>query len=498
MTNTDGADAGAAGQKAASGQSSDRPSLTVIPVILAGGVGNRLWPLSREAYPKQFLNLLGSRSLVQETLLRYADRRRFAAPIIVTNDDTRFTLADQVQEIGITDATLVLEPVGRGTAPAIALAAMLALERDAGAVLIVAPSDHVISDGPALRASLDIALRAAAADRLVTFAVTPQRAETGYGYIRRGAALPEIAGAYQIDAFIEKPDAVRAQALIDAGGHFWNSGMFVFHAALYLDELRRQAPDVLAAVTAALTARREDLGFLRIGDAAFAASPAISIDYAVMERTRRACTVTLDAGWSDIGSWSELWRVAEHDADGNAIHGDVILRDSRNCLVMGEHGLTTLIGVNNLAVVTTDDAVLIAALDRDQDVREIVARLRRDQRGELVHHSKVRRPWGWFRLIQADAGFQLRYLAVKPGARLSLQRHRQRAEHWVVVSGRARVTCGDDVLVLGPNQSTFIPAGSVHRLENPGDETLNLIEVQSGAYLAEDDVERLGDSAGNE
>jgi mannose-1-phosphate guanylyltransferase/mannose-6-phosphate isomerase len=477
--------------------SQGRSGATVIPVILAGGVGNRLWPLSREAYPKQFLNLLGQRSLVQETLLRYADRRRFAAPIIVTNDDTRFTLADQVQEIGIADATLVLEPVGRGTAPAIALAAMLALERDAEAILIVAPSDHAIGDGVALRASLDIALVAAAADHLVTFAVTPQRAETGYGYIRRGAALADIADAYQIEAFVEKPDAARAQVLIDAGGHYWNSGMFVFRARVYLDEMRRHAPDVMAAVIAALGERRADLGFLRIGEAAFAASPAISIDYAVMERTRRACTVTLDAGWSDIGSWSELWRVAQRDVDGNAIKGDVILRDSHDCLVLGEHGLTTLIGVNNLAVVTTDDAVLITALDRDQDVREIVARLRQDKRGELVHHSKVRRPWGWFRLIQADAGFQLRYLSVKPGASLSLQRHRRRAEHWVVVSGTARVTCGDAVLVLGTNQSTFIPAGSTHRLENPGSEILVLIEVQSGAYLAEDDVERLDEATGN-
>ena len=468
----------------------------IIPVILAGGVGNRLWPLSREAHPKQFLSLLGSRSLVQETLLRYADRRHFAAPIIVTNEATRFTLAEQVQEIGQGDATLVLEPEGRGTAPAVALAALLAMEQDENAIIVVAPSDHMISDMTAFRASLETALAAARADHLVTFAIVPQRPETGYGYIRRGAALPGLPGAYRIDAFVEKPDAERAELLFKDGGHFWNSGMFVFRARIYLDELRRLAPGIVTAMQAALAERHGDLDFLRLGTDAFAASPANSIDYAVMEHTHRACTVTLAAGWSDIGSWSELWRVAERDAAGNAASGDVLLRDSRDCLVIGEHGLTTLIGVSNLAVVTTDDAVLVANLDQAQAVREIVAELRRGQRSELMHHTQVRRPWGSFHLIQAGDHFQVKRLTVKPGARLSLQRHRRRAEHWVVVSGVAQVTRGDEVLTLLTNQSTFIPIGMLHRLENAGDEPLILIEVQTGDYFGEDDIERLEDAYG--
>jgi mannose-1-phosphate guanylyltransferase/mannose-6-phosphate isomerase len=468
----------------------------IVPVILAGGVGNRLWPLSRETHPKQFLSLLGSRSLIQETLLRYADRRRFAAPIVVTNDATRFTLLDQVQEIGQDDATLLLEPVGRGTAPAIALAALLAIEQDPNAILVIAPSDHVITDIAAFRASLEVALVAAKADYLVTFAVTPQRAETGYGYIQRGAGLPGIDSAYQIASFVEKPDVDRAMALIADGSHFWNSGMFVFRAALYLSELQRLEPDIVRAARAALDERCIDGGFLRIGVDAFAASPSISIDYAVMERTQRACTVTLDAGWSDIGSWSELLRVAERDANGNAASGDVLMRDSHDCLVVGDHGLTTLIGVNNLAVVTTDDAVLVAALDQVQAVREIVAQLRRDNRSELTHHTQIWRPWGAFRLIHAGAGFQVKRLAVKPGGKLSLQRHRQRAEHWVVVKGIAKVTCDDETLILQPNQSTFIPIGAIHRLENPGSEELVIIEVQSGGYLGEDDIERLDDVYG--
>lgn len=474
---------------------------TIVPVILAGGAGNRLWPLSREAHPKQFLPLLGSRSLVQETLLRYADRRRFAAPIIITNDATRFTLSEQVQEIGQSDALLVLEPAARGTAPAVALAAMLAMERDEDALMIVAPSDHMMTDLAAFRASLDTALVAARADHLVTFAVTPTRAETGYGYIRRGAALPGLStaerpGAHHIDAFIEKPDAARAEQLIADGAHAWNSGMFVFRARIYLEELTRFAPAMVAAMRAALAGRHADLGFLRLDAAAFMASPANSIDYAVMEQTQRACTVTLDAGWSDIGSWSELWRVADRDAAGNAIQGDVLLRDSRNCLVIGENGLTTLIGVSDLAVITTNDAVLVAALDQAQAVREVVAELRRDQRSELIHHTQARHPWGASQRIHDGAGFQVKRVTVKPGARLSLQRHRQRAEHWVVVSGIARVTRGEEVLTLLPNQSTFIPVGMLHRLENPGEEALIVIEVQSGAYFGEVDIERLDDLDG--
>jgi mannose-1-phosphate guanylyltransferase/mannose-6-phosphate isomerase len=469
---------------------------TIVPVVLAGGVGNRLWPLSREAHPKQFLSLLGSRSLVQETLLRYADRRRFAAPIIVTNEATRFLLADQVQEIGQGDATLVLEPVGRGTAPAIALAALLAMERDAAAILIVAPSDHMIGDMAAFRGSLENALAAAQAGYLVTFAIAPQRAETGYGYIQRGAVLPDAPGAHRIDAFVEKPDAATAEKLIGDGAHFWNSGIFVFRASTYLEELQRFAPDIVTAMQAALAGRYADLDFLRLDAEAFAASPSDSIDYAVMERTHRAATVALDAGWSDIGSWSELWRMADRDTAGNAVRGDAILRDSRNCLVIGEAGLTTLIGVSNLAVISTDDAVLVASLDQSQAVREVVAQLRRDERPELIHPRQVRRPWGSFRAIQAGDNFQVKQLIVKPGAQLSLQRHRHRAEHWVVVSGTARVMRGDEELTLSANQSTYIPIGMLHRLENAGDEPLILIEVQSGTYFGEDDIERLNDVYG--
>lgn len=370
---------------------------TIVPVILAGGAGRRLWPLSRESHPKPFLSLLGQRSLVQETLLRFADRRHFAAPIVVTGEETRFIVSEQLQEIGQSDAMIVLEPASRGTAPAIALAALLAIERDAEALLVVAPSDHVIGDIKAFHASLDIALRAARASFLVTFAVTPRRTETGYGYIQRGTPLTEVKDAYRIGSFIEKPDAYRAEQLIQDGAHFWNSGIFVFRAQAYLDELRLCAPEIVTAMQLALAGRSIDrfgnnLAFLRPAADAFAQCPSNSIDYALMERTQHACTVMLDAGWSDIGSWQELWRVVEKDANGNVIRGDTLLLDSHDCLVMGESGLTTLVGVNRLVVITTEDAVLIAALDRVQNVPDIVAQLHRDGRPEARHHRRIWRP----------------------------------------------------------------------------------------------------------
>ena len=473
-----------------------RPVPPVIPVILAGGAGNRLWPLSRQEYPKQLIALLGDRSLVQDTALRFSDRGRFAAPLVITSEAIRFSIADQLQAVDVAPLSLVLEPVGRGTAPAVAIAALLALEEHADATIVVAPSDHAIRDVAALHAALDVAVAAARQGLLVTFSIPPSRPETGYGYMEHGDSVTGVDCAFRVASFVEKPNADRAAEMLRGGQHYWNSGMFIFGAAFFLAELERHAPEILGAAKASLAGRTSDLDFLRLDAGAFGKSPSDSIDYAVMERTDRAATVPLRAGWSDVGAWSELWEISERDGAGNATRGDVVVEDAKNCLVVSDHKLTTRVGVDNLAVVVTGDAVLVSDLTKAQDVKKLVAKLKDANRDEVQSHKVVHRPWGFYQGLHDGDGFQVKRLTVKPRASLSLQRHAHRAEHWVVVSGTAEVTRGTETFRLQPNESTYIPLGAVHRLANPGDQPLHLIEVQSGAVLSEDDIERLEDRYG--
>ena len=465
------------------------------PVLLSGGSGTRLWPLSREAHPKQFLPLVGDDTLLQATWRRVAPLSS-AAPLVVANEDHRFLVAEQLRVIGAPRARIVLEPVGRNTAPAIAAAALIASADGGDPLLLVLPSDHVVRDADAFRAAVRAASPAAEAGALVTFGIVPQAPETGFGYIHAEAGHAEAGeGVRKVLRFVEKPDAATAQGYLDAGGYYWNSGMFLFRASRFLEELGRHRPDILAAVRAACGHVDPDGEFLRLDREAFAASPSESIDYAVMEKTDAAMVLPVDIGWNDVGSWSALWDVSEQDADGNARHGDVITIDSRNSYAYARR-LVALVGVENLVVVETDDAVLVAAKDRVQDVKQVVARLKADRRSQAVLHREVQRPWGSYDSIDVGSGFQVKRIKVKPGASLSLQSHSRRAEHWIVVRGTALVTRNLDLFELHANQSTYIPIGAKHRLENPGTEMLELIEVQSGDYLGEDDIVRYEDVYG--
>ncbi len=467
-------------------------TMNLVPVLLSGGSGTRLWPLSRAAYPKQFLALTSAHSLLQETWLRL-DGLDVAPPLAVANEEHRFMVAEQLREVGCTPAALLLEPVGRNTAPAIAVAALEALHQHGGdALLLVLPTDHVVADAAGFRAAVRAALAAATAGRLVTFGVLPQTPETGYGYIK--AAPGE--GVRAVARFVEKPDAVHAAQYLAAGDHYWNSGMFLFGAQRYLDELQRQQPAMLAACRAALDAGKRDSDFLRLDAAAFKACPANSIDYAVMEKTADAAVLPVDIGWSDVGSWSALWQVAARDAQGNAHRGDVLALDCRDTYAWSDKRLIALVGLDDVVVVDTDDAVLVARKERVQEVKAVAQQLKQSARSEAIWHRKVYRPWGAYDSVDADARFQVKRITVKPGATLSLQMHHHRAEHWIVVSGTARVTRGEETFLLGENQSTFIPLGTVHRLENPGKVALELIEVQSGSYLGEDDIVRFEDKYG--
>lgn len=460
------------------------------PVLLSGGSGTRLWPLSREAHPKQFLPLVGDDTLLQATWRRVAPLSS-AAPLVVANEDHRFLVAEQLRVIGAPRARIVLEPVGRNTAPAIAAAALIASADGADPLLLVLPSDHVVRDADAFRAAVRAASPAAEAGALVTFGIVPQAPETGFGYIQADAGE----GVRKVLRFVEKPDAATAQGYLDAGGYYWNSGMFLFRASRFLEELGRHRPDILAAARAACGHVDPDGEFLRLDREAFAASPSESIDYAVMEKTDAAMVLPVDIGWNDVGSWSALWDVSEQDADGNARHGDVIAVDSRNSYAYARR-LVALVGVDDLVVVETDDAVLVAAKDRVQDVKQVVARLKAEHRSQAVLHREVQRPWGSYDSIDVGNGFQVKRIKVKPGASLSLQSHNRRAEHWIVVRGTALVTRNLDLFELHANQSTYIPIGAKHRLENPGTEMLELIEVQSGDYLGEDDIVRYEDVYG--
>jgi mannose-1-phosphate guanylyltransferase/mannose-6-phosphate isomerase len=463
----------------------------ILPVVLSGGSGTRLWPLSRELFPKQLLNLQGGdETLLQATLARTVGLPDLASPIIVCNEAHRFLVAEQVRSLGVTGARIVLEPCARNTAPAIALAALAA---DPDALLLVLPADHVIRKPADFQSAVRQAIPLAEEGRLVTFGVVPESPETGYGYIHCGAAQGE---AFEIAEFVEKPDRARAEAFLAAGGYLWNSGMFLFKAGRYLKELARHAPAMLKAAEAAVAAAKSDLDFLRVEAAAFSASPSDSIDYAVMEKTDSAAVVPLDAGWSDVGSWSSLHESLERDGSGNALRGDVLAEDTTGSFVFSESRLVATVGLRDHVVVETKDAVLVAPKERVQDVKKLVERIKREGRTEHQLHREVHRPWGSYDSIENGPRYQVKRLSVKPGASMSLQLHHHRAEHWIVVAGTARITRGDEVFMLEENQSTYIPLGVKHRIENPGKIALHIIEIQSGSYLGEDDIVRFEDVYG--
>lgn len=467
----------------------------IYPVILSGGSGTRLWPLSRELYPKQLLPLVGTHSLLQETAKR-ASGTPFAEPLIVCNDEHRFIIAEQLRHLGIKPRAMVLEPVARNTAPAIAAAAAILVASDPNAVMMVLPSDHTIADEAAFRKAASTAASAARNGKLVAFGITPTSPETGYGYIRSAAPLTGVAGAFAIERFVEKPDLKTAEGYLREGVWSWNSGMFMFPAKLFLDELKHFEPAIAIAAIAATSKSAKDLDFVRLDRDAFSAAPSKSVDYAVMERTKLAAVVPANLGWSDVGAWSALWDLGQKDATGNVCVGDVIVEGTSNSYLRSEKPLVAALGLDNVVVVATSDVVLVADKDRAQDVKKIVEQLKAKKRSEAVSHPVVYRPWGSYQTIDIGLRFQVKRITVKPGAKLSLQKHAHRAEHWVVVSGKARVTRDEDLLVLKENMSTYIPLGSVHRLENIGEETLDLIEVQSGGYLGEDDIVRLEDTYG--
>ena len=467
----------------------------VLPVIMAGGSGTRLWPLSRAGFPKQFLVLSGNTSLFQQAAARLQGLAgadiSVAPPLVVGNEEHRFLVLDQLRELHLEPSAVLLEPMGRNTAPAVTLAALQALDTGGDPVLVVTPADQTVADAAAFTASLRRAVQAAASGAIAILGVTPDRPETGYGYIR--------ADGTKVAQFIEKPDLATAQKYLAAGGYFWNAGMFVLRASVWMAALERFRPDIATACRAAFAPRQTDAKFIRPGKAEFAVVPSESVDYAVMEKCPGVLDIRMEplaAGWNDLGAWEAVWQVAEKDAQGNATVGDAIVSDSRNTLVHATSRLVSAVGLQDVIVVETPDAVLVASREKSQDVKNIVAQLGREQRGEQALHRKVHRPWGWYDSIDNGPRHQVKRIMVKPGASLSLQMHHHRAEHWIVVSGTAEVTNGDKVILLGENQSTYIPLGQTHRLANPGKVPLEIIEVQSGSYLGEDDIVRFEDTYG--
>ena len=479
--------------------------MKIYPVILSGGSGSRLWPLSRALLPKQLLRLVTDKTMLQETALRVYSlpargtgdralaRIEVMPPMVVCGNEHRFMVAEQLREIGLAPLGILLEPVGRNTAPAVAVAAQYLLAFDPEALMLVLPADHVITDVAAFHLAIAEAAALAGAGALATFGIVPTAPETGYGYIRSGEPVGTGGAGYRVARFVEKPDLATAQSFVLSGNYLWNSGMFMFRAERYLGELGLFQPAMLAACEAAVRHSYRDLGFCCLEEKAFAACASDSIDYAVMEHTAHAVVLPAAIGWSDVGSWSALWEVQQRDASGNVVRGDVYLDDVRNCLVRAESRMVAVLGLRDLVVVETDDAVLIAHKDQVQRVKQVVEHLKQQGRSEYQQHRKVYRPWGSYEGIDIGERFQVKRITVNPGGKLSLQMHHHRAEHWVVVSGTAQVTCGEKVTLLTENESTYIPIGMTHRLENPGKLPLHLIEVQSGSYLGEDDIVRLED-----
>jgi mannose-1-phosphate guanylyltransferase / mannose-6-phosphate isomerase len=464
----------------------------LIPVILSGGSGTRLWPLSRGQYPKQFLPLVSERTMVQETMLRLSGMSGIKNPIAICNENHRFMMAEQLLEIGIQPTAIILEPVGKNTAPAVALAALSAQSADD--VLLVLPADHVISNIDAFHSAIVQAEALAKQGFLVTFGIVPTEPETGYGYIKKDSV--QEGNAYRVAAFVEKPDLTTAQSYLKSGDFLWNSGMFAFTAGNFLKELEKFNPEMLLVCQKALDTAQADLDFIRLDHSIFSACPADSIDYAVMEKTDKGVVLPLDAGWNDVGSWLALWSVTKKDANGNAISGDVLTVKTQNSFIFSEDRLVTVIGVDDLVVIETKDAVMVVSKDKVQDVNQLVSQLKTLGRSETQLHRKAYRPWGYYDSVDNGSRHQTKRIVVKPGAKLSLQKHHHRAEHWIVVKGTALVTRDDKQTLLTENESTFIPLGTIHRLENPGVIPLEIIEVQSGSYLGEDDIVRYGDNYG--
>ena len=468
--------------------------MQIIPVILSGGSGTRLWPLSRKEYPKQYLPLAGDNTMLQETILRLNGLDSLADPIIVCNADHRFLVAEQCQQIDIKNPTILLEPVGRNTAPAIAAAALQSLKTSDDTVLLVLSADHVIQDIDAFHEAINIASNQAQEGKLATFGIVPTDANTGYGYIK--SSKNNTDGAYKVEEFVEKPDLETAQAYLDQGNYLWNSGMFMFKAETLIDELTAHSPDIVKAVSSAVKNATQDLDFIRLEEQSFSLSPGDSIDYALMEKSNNVVVVPLDAGWSDVGSWSTLYDIGVKDSSGNVLKGDVIAKDTTNTYIYASHHMVTTVGVDNLVVIDTPDATFIASQDKAHEVKSIVKSLQKKGRDEAHSNRKVYRPWGWYDSIEVGKHFQVKRLHVNPGAKLSLQMHHKRAEHWVVVSGTATAINGEEILTLTEGDSTYIPVGTTHGLENKTNEQLEIIEVQSGTYLGEDDIVRFEDIYG--
>ncbi len=467
----------------------------IVPVILCGGSGTRLWPLSRNSFPKQLLPLVSQRSMLQDTVTRAVGLKDVGAPIVICNEVHRFLVAEQLQELALEKNTIMLEPVGRNTAPAVTLAALQALAMDKDPMLLILPADHVIKNEKEFQKAVAAAKEIAAQEVMVTFGIVPTHAETGYGYIKQGSAIKNTVG-FQVDCFVEKPNAKTAQEYIDSGEYVWNSGMFMFRASTFITEIEKYSPDILEHCRKAFANIAHDLDFYRIPTEVFVACRSDSIDYAVMEKSKNVAVVKLDAEWSDVGSWDALWQVKSTDENGNVVQGDVYLDHVKDSYVHAENRMLAVVGVSDHVIVETADAVLVAHKDNCQDVKNIVNMLKNKNRTEIDLHRRVYRPWGYYEILDGSGGFQVKRIMVKPGARLSLQAHNHRSEHWVVIAGVATVTCDEEIKDLTANQSTYIPIGAKHRLENRGKEPLMIIEVQCGDYLGEDDIIRFEDQYG--
>jgi len=474
----------------------------IIPVILSGGTGSRLWPMSRELNPKQFLSLCSEQTMLQETMTRLEGITGIAAPVVVCNEDHRFLVAQQMRDIGVAVDKIILEPIGRNTAPAICAAAEYIQGKDSDDktagddVMLILAADHVIQNKEVFHQVVESGYRVAQQGQLVTFGIVPNKAETGYGYIKRAEFFAQNENAYKVAQFVEKPDLDTARKYLDSGEYYWNSGMFMFKASSILQEIEVLSADIYTSVKSAVLKGVKDLDFCRLEVDAFTASPSDSIDYAVMEKTDKAVVIPLDADWSDVGAWSALWEVKSRDADGNVIHGDVLKYDVSNSYIHAEDRMLAVIGMDNCVIVETADAVLVADKSRSQDVKEIVNQLKNTQREEIISHQRVYRPWGSYETLEETERFKVKRIIVNPGAKLSLQMHHHRAEHWVVVKGTATITCGDKEFVMTEDQSNYIPLGTQHRLENPGVIPLEIIEIQTGSYLGEDDIVRFDDTYG--